>query len=626
MDLIHHVNLTINVAGATLSAPADGKLEAYGTTVHLHLRDGSTSRARYESRLKAIWFPLETDTNEFRAAGASSRVLLPIGECRIAEAGWVLPVAAPAAGHPANLGQALGAGSLALLLGSGLHATVPPAGFDKPLPVAAAFLLVDHASLAIVANTAATRYRHSLSLWRDGDSPERKSHLELSGSRPLRLYFDATLAGGGAEALAVLDVACRTHCSRPVTARGSRVPFESGRAVLGIQRTAADMRITVDAATDAPLDPVTGAPRPAGSLSFALSNAFVRTGPALGLKLSGVLTDEHEIRSGTAALTFAASFLLPSLPDPYAANTRPRVPREMLDPASNLLVPIFHGLTARVSWTPPEETSVAFELSAGAEAALAKAFVPIEEHPFHVPSHGQQDFLPAVEARFSDTTGLGREVFRLLDVSSRADQFGIGFSGHERRIELGGSLALRGLDLIAPLRNVPAFILPAFQWETVHDIPNPKVLPGFPPELMSRTDGGPSRFAITSGTLVPVAPIPVIDTLVAEYNAERDRTLAARFTLPFGLVAAATLRKETNTFIPIFDSPHVRAVRPSFSTENCTGGRQISLTPAVHILQTVNAPDPGLPGITTQTEQRNGGFQCFKSSGITRPERGQHLQ
>jgi hypothetical protein len=270
------------------------------------------------------------------------------------------------------------------------------------------------------------------------------------------------------------------------------------------------------------------------------------------------------------------------------------------------------GVAARVRWTPGGDCAVVFRLGTIAELALGNAFVQIESHPFHEPGRGQQDFLPEVERIFPDATGQRREMFRLLDVSSRADLFGVGYSPVAHVRDAGGSLTLRGLDLVASLHDVSAFVLPAFQWEAVYDIPNPKALPGFPPKLLSATDGGPTRFGLVSARLAPLAPIPVLDSMVSEYNSPEDLgegpRLAVRLTLPFGIVAAAELRRTRNPFIPMFDSPHFDSVRPMFTGEGYEGGRQVSLTPAFQLVQVAGGPR-GPAGYGDSDQQRHGGVQ-----------------
>ncbi len=616
-DLPEQATFTLSVGtGGRLVQLARATLEIYGNRMRLRNLDGAA--LRYDSRLAHLWCPMSANRDAISIDEASSKLFRPSGEAAIQEAAWALPVAVPTSGDPFNLGEAAGAGALGLSLAKGLRVILEPAAeSSKPLRLDSAFLLAEPGHLSVLASSAPARYRRMLDLWDNGT--RGRSQIELQASDPLLLRFDATTAGGGAEALTLSTLECSTQLDRPVTAAGERVPFSSRRATLDLQRLADVTRISLAAPADPPRDPVTGAHRPQPGVSFALSNAFVRTSAALALRLNGVLDTQHQVDRGTLALRFALGFLLPSLPDPYAANTTRQPPRREFNPA--FFQPT-HELAGRVRWTTPANPELSFELGAG--AALPPSFLRIDEDPiereqastFKVVTLPRP--LPEVEARFPRATGQGPELFRLLDVSSRADLFGVGYSPGVRGVEpvSGEALQLRGMELTAPTRNVSAFTLPAFQWEPVYDLPAEGTLP-FPAKLVSPTDGGPARFAMPAATLVPVAPLPVIDTLLAEYDRRTDLTLAARFTLPFGMVAVAELRRRAfDPNLPVLVSPHFESVRPDFPASGLSGGQQLALHAQTHVFKTLGGPPPGLPGATVQTNNGTTGRNVLEGGEV----------
>jgi hypothetical protein len=244
--------------------------------------------------------------------------------------------------------------------------------------------------------------------------------------------------------------------------------------------------------------------------------------------------------------------------------------------------------------------------------------LPIDDTPIQREPARDRDYLPEVEVRFTRTAGLGPELFRLLDVSSRADLFGVGYSFRQAGMANIAStpLQLRGLDLIAPAHDVSAFTLPAFQWEPTYNIPAEGALP-FPAQLISPTDGGPTRFALPTANLVPVAPLPVIDTFLTEYNRQFDLPLAVRFTLPFGIVAVAELRRRTfDPNFPLFDSPHFVNVCPNFQTSGISGALQLSLRAPIRLLITSGGPSASLPGVAVQTNNGTSGYNVLKSGHV----------
>jgi hypothetical protein len=77
-----------------------------------------------------------------------------------------------------------------------------------------------------------------------------------------------------------------------------------------------------------------------------------------------------------------------------------------------------------------------------------------------------------------------------------------------------------------------------------------------------------------SVTLTPVAPRQAIDNLVAEYNANPPSAVTARFTLPFGLVAQASL---TRTVDFLLIPPLLSNIQPGFSASQLQAGDQLSI-------------------------------------------------
>lgn len=612
-----HAIFTLSVgAGGKLIQAAPAALEIYGNRIRL--RDLEGAAPRYDSLLARLWFPMPANREAISIDDARSQVFRPSGRAIIQESAWTVPVAFPQSGDPSNLGEAAGVGALALSLEKGLHAILDPAESSKPILLESTFLLAETGQLSVIARSAPTRYRRVLDLWEN--NARGHSQIELESNDPLVLRFDATMAGGGAEALAISTLDCRAQLDRPVSATGDRVPFASRRATLAVQRLADVTRLALTAPADPAHDPVTGVQTPQPDVPFALSNALARTSAALALQLMGVLNEQNQVDRGTLVLRFALSFLLPSLPDPYAANIARRAPRRQFLSSGELSPWLRPQLAARVQWMTPAQPELSFELGAG--AVITPGFLrfddaPIEREPDLFRRAQSHSGLAEVEALFPRATGQGPELFRLLDVSSRAGLFGVGYSPESPALLFssapGGQLLLRGLDLIAPTRNVSAFTLPAFQWEPVYNIPNEDALP-FPPRLVSSTDGGPTRFAMPAANLVPVAPLPVLDTFLTEYNRQFDLLLAARFTLPFGMVAVAELRRAF--FDPLSSSPHFQSVRPGFPASGLSGGPQLTLVAPVPMLGWVGDHSPGLPGTTVQSNNSTGGGNVLKSGFV----------
>ena len=135
--------------------------------------------------------------------------------------------------------------------------------------------------------------------------------------------------------------------------------------------------------------------------------------------------------------------------------------------------------------------------------------------------------------------------------------------------------------------------LPAVQWEPVL---TPDQTTPFPSPLTYANSGQPVELGANSITLVPVAPRPAIDALLAAYNTAHAE-VAARFTLPFGIAAVATLQ---HSQFPIIPSPGFSEVQPSFSSNNLKGGDQISLRAARPLFLPSSGASPSLAGSAVQ--------------------------
>jgi hypothetical protein len=155
-----------------------------------------------------------------------------------------------------------------------------------------------------------------------------------------------------------------------------------------------------------------------------------------------------------------------------------------------------------------------------------------------------------------------------------------------------------GLDLVAPTNVLRVFTTPAVQWEPVVTVQNPNVLPSpFPSPAGFLDDGGPTLLGANDVTLVPVAPAPLLDEVVAAYQGGDAATV--RFTLPFGMQATAVLPARPKLPILTIGRAGMTPVRPDFAAQSMTGGRQIALTAALELLIQPQA-SPSIPGSVVQ--------------------------
>lgn len=214
------------------------------------------------------------------------------------------------------------------------------------------------------------------------------------------------------------------------------------------------------------------------------------------------------------------------------------------------------------------------------------------------------------------------DAFRLLDVSSNADQMGVSFGAtfraetNERgetnllavNVEMAnpstsGSampLQISNLDVVAVARYLRALTLPQISWEPIFNIPlaiegppawddTVTVTPGI---LVYDNDGEPTRIFSESPYFVPITPKSVTKHFLKEFDDEDNpRDLMSIFTLPFAMIAMASFEKEGSRKSKL--SMH----RPWF--EKIRGGLQIK---TVALTAPSIKESNSFPGVTGQRD------------------------
>jgi hypothetical protein len=381
-------------------------------------------------------------------------------------------------------------------------------------------------------------------------APNRAQTITLGTATTAGLLFPAPFPlrfiseSAGIEALAVITPISATF-DKPRTVNNERVRLD-GPAVIVLAAVSAGMLLIVDAA----------APNAQSTIeSYAIKNLLIKASDPIALFLSGAYAN-GTLTSGTATLQFELRVLVPILPDPYAGNVA-------FDPRSKAGASAIGVLSMTLQWQKGGAPSIDVLLPTKATAAVAPA-----------------------EASSAAP-------FRMLDLSTNVSQFGVAFSTASARIA--------DLYLQVPGAEVEVMTLPAVQWEPV--ITADQSIP-FPSPLTYADSGLPTTLAARSVTLVPIAPRPAIDALLAAYHGTPPSAVSMRFTLPFGIVANARFERAR---VITARSVIMAEVTPQFTQQNLTGGDQLSVR-AQHGL-VVTSESPSLPGNAEQ-------LQNARASGV----------
>ena len=395
------VTIIITAAGAAIPTAGSARVQAYGTAANLEHKPGPPE---YLTELNRIAVPFASDTATFAVKAVASRLFQPEREAGIQRAAWGLPVAVA---NPSTLGEASGSGNLMLWLEKGVRAIW--LGQPKPVALGPAVLMVDAARLAVVALTAGAQgAQQRLKLW-EGGAPNTVL-LRWGQTFPLRFFSQAS----GSEVLWTA-ASFEAGLDRPLDVNGERLPLVSKSAQAIFGASSAGVFILVAA----PLVPPVGARR----IGLGLANALFVATPPNQCWLTARL-DGGEAVAGTFALDFSQHALLPSLPDPYAANLR-SLSRTLDRPGGALRSVVTWGSAGvRLDFILPPDAGNNLPAEARTTAPLAGA----AGAPLASSRAVNDGVLAGAVKALGDATDFERQRrLILLDVSTRSDQFGIAF-------------------------------------------------------------------------------------------------------------------------------------------------------------------------------------------------------
>jgi len=548
-------SVTFVCAPAKLHAVETGpaSLSAYGSSFALTRNHAATT---YDADLRQVLVPLSASSHDLHVSGVRSTLFIPAGAATVQRAAWSLPVSVS---PPTSLGEAAGAGYLLISVGAGLqarwHALAGPL-----VALTRVDILANGSTLLFISHASGPSARQTFELWQE--SEKVRSSLDITFRNRFSLWFVSDKTGF--DSIQATGTAL-PHFDRPLAVSGHRIdnPIDVTYALL--QRPGR-------------LDLFLGTPQPQasarGPIALALTNALLTTTLIRQLSLNGPVVDGHRIDQGVLNLYFGLYQLVPTLPDPYAANFEPILNRDVPDGTV--------AVHAQVAWNDPAAPALAIELT-----STTGQFEPVLPR---IPQAGQRNvFFDRFSTWLGDVSPHG---LTLLDVSSNADQLGVTMALTGRA---SPSLTIRDLSLSTAALNTRTFLFPEFQWEPVQNLPNPLTTdPKVPVTLRSPTDGSPALLGANSVRLVPIAPIPVATELVRAYHDDGARA-SVLFTLPFGIDAVALLNRRDRAFLVPAD---LQLLQPAL--KDLTGAREISLRAgralAGEALAAILRTRPVLPG------------------------------
>jgi hypothetical protein len=552
--------------GATAQLALDpaqvARLSAFGFGTNLTPAAGPVT---YNPALNVLAVPLTAQTSPFTVASVKATAFSLAGAAPIIAAAWALPVAVI---DPASLGAASGAGSLMLGLGPGLTGTW--IGQATAVPLMNALLVADPASLAVLTADA----QGDLVLQQPGLPGTEPGRLDLRWTTTFPIAFVSEAAG--AEGVAT-QANLSAVFDRPVDLRGERLSLQAQAIPVLFTATAQGKFLLIDG----PLQPLSDSP-----LAFALINAVLRVTPPASIVLYGQY-DGTTLDPADVLLGYQLLALVPTLPDPYAASYGSIL--TALDQPGGELVSIlaWQATTSGFDFRLVQNEGV-FALGRSRSDPFQAA-----QAPTALVAAGGTELWPAATTALGDALAFERSAgLILLDVSTNAGQFGVAWEPSERTT---GAIALQNLTFVAEGADVLLVTLPAVQWEAVETVADPDPPNEALPQWVNFDNSGvPTVFSVPTASLVPVYPSAALTNLVDNFAQRAPLPSQARLTLPFGMIALASL----HGLVPGGDSRSTTVVLNRPVGGPLQGAPQLRID--AHDAALSSDQSPALDGYTTQ--------------------------
>lgn len=534
VKLPDRVVFRFDASGARVMAVADGGATLYGTALAVSAAAGPL-QVEYLPDHNRLAVAMAADRADVEIFGVKSTLAQPRGSALLARAAWGLPAAVTDANH---LGEASGDNVLMFWLDDGLSLTW--SSQPDPLPLGALVLSLDPGRLSLVAANAITSHTHKIFNLEAG-KPAEKLALRWAEKSPVSFISQAS----GSETLA-LEAQLSLRVSNPVDLAGEPLPVRAAKASLFLIQDASGDRLLIQAQVDAELlQRVVG---------LGLVNGVLITHFPDQIAIASSY-QEDKLLAGLIAMRFPLRQVIPTLPDPYASNAA--LPRQSFPPRGNFAFSLLRWLPDERHFdilAPHVPLPQASTLPGGTTNAIPN---PAESGSASTTARGggNSGQLMGAIRQSGDAFDFERSgSLILLDVSTHAGLFGVALGNHRRERQppathdspptgqTNTQTVVKDMQLQLAGTGLSLLTLPAVQWEVVwteHD-PDP-----FPPRLSFATNGVPTVFSVPTANLIPVQPARAIDRIVDNFAAPlaESREVDTRFTLPFGIVARAFLRK-----------------------------------------------------------------------------------
>lgn len=631
LNLPTHFKLLISSGSSNISDAGNASAELYGTGMDFQFLQDPP---QYNDRLNRIFIPYKCSKEVFKVTNCGSPFIHLEGEAMINRAAWALQTAAiDLAAPPA----AAGTGAMIVECKEGLRLHwrgLKDLGLQQkgyaylPQPM----LLLEPGRICISDTKASGKnIRQFFNLWTHEINGDR-SVANLGYNEQFPVFYNCYQKG---EESVFCITNLQTAIDRPRKVNG--YPFQVNSVnslfILGSSKTEQIVYLLDNDLLNDNNPNKAGVPVFEGQ-ALALENALMTVSPPTAFGLFGELLDDVHFEKAILTTSFGLLAYLPTLPDPYAANTGLLQRREHR--YNKAKRPVYtsadftNSLVAMIGWpTTPgdvnkQEPIVSFHFANPSNSTTQDAETianfndirklntvtpqkPADPNKISITNNkilagklkSQVKTLNAYESKMADIRGREypqiMDAFSLLDVSSNADLMGVSFGIQTddfifRRMHTvgpvlpaGNPIQIKGMKVEAPGKYVRAFTTPLVSWEPVLNITPPQTHDD--PKvglLLFPNDGGPSKIFNTSVEMVPIAPIPVTDFIIKNAREHPELPAWSIFTLPFGLRSLAVFYNSSE----FYSHGNNKGAKLGFNNpdfpNDSRGGLQLRITSAEH--------------------------------------------
>ena len=290
-------------------------LTVYGSSYHF---SHAARPIRYDTILNRIFIPFDNNRSEVEILHCDSPFITLEKSAPLTENAWALPVTQ--ASSMDQLGPAAGIGGIAMLMNGGIK--ISWKGLENsPIRCNKNYLLADPGRIAITVLIAISGHnRQTFDLWQLPQHPDNPVFSRASFQYPKQFALLYNCLSTSVEALLAAEVGATLSVDRPVTADQKKPSITTDKAELLLFRLK-NLAYCYLQATRI-LDRLLQLNRIDSlyPISFALSNALIKTTPIDDFYLLGVVENDRSIVKGALKLIAHIYQLLPSLPDPYVSS------------------------------------------------------------------------------------------------------------------------------------------------------------------------------------------------------------------------------------------------------------------------------------------------------------------